>query len=169
MSQRTWMNADFMCPVFQAHRLTVVGEQSSVDCIALLLLACAPLAVIRRVSCIVVKSFNRVCWTWLWSHISQEMKKRLSPSLADRNLPASVSMVARCVGVIASCLHHFPGIVLGCFRTGMSASFRSIAKVNRIISTHLKLLQSFMVDRSASRFAPPGCSHYCDTYEMVVQ
>lgn len=157
------------CPVFQTHGFIIKCKQSSLSSIVLLLFSSAPLAIIWFVVAVVVNPVKRVFATWLWPHVRQEVKKRLSPFCAYSYASSAVPMVSTGVRIVAACFHHFPRIVFnGCLACGMSSSFRFRDRGNRILFSHLKLLQSFMVDRTARRRQSPGCSHYA-THGMLVQ
>lgn len=140
------------CPVFQTHSFTVEREQASLNSVVLLLLSCAPFAVVWLIVAIAVYSVQRVLNTWPWPHVFQKIKKRLSPPFADSDSSSTVPMITSGIGVAASRLHHFPGMVFGGLLacTSMSACFCFCVRGNRIARSHLKLLVSYWVVRAES-------------------
>lgn len=156
-------------PLFHARRFAFVGEQFVVAFVLLLLLASAPLAVIRSISSIVVNSVNRMLRAWLRSHVFQEVEERLLPPFANSNSSSTISVIASGIWIAASRLHHLPRLVLGRLLASMPSCFRLFDKGIKIASSHLKLLHSFMVVRAESVHHDCLGSFHCAMLHKVVQ
>lgn len=156
-------------PVFQAHSLTVEGEETGLSSVICLLLSRTPLAVGWLVIAVAIYPIQRVGWTGFRSHVFQESYKRLTPSFANSYAPTSVSMIPTGAGAVTSRFHHLPRVIFKAFACAVSASFRSHARWNRIARSHLKLLQSFMVVRAESVHHDRLGSFYCSMLHKAVQ
>lgn len=156
-------------PVFQTHGFIVEGEQSSLNCIALLLLACCPSAIARFVVAIFVRVSIERCVGWSWTHICKEIEKGIPPSFTDGYSSSAISMISSRIRTIAARLHHFPRVVLRAFTCGVPASFRLLTRCNRIACSHPKLLYSFMVVRAEAVVVNCFGSFHCASQHKAVQ
>ncbi len=56
-----------------------------------LIMRCSPSAIVWRIIAVIVFAFNRVTRGWAWSHVSEEVFKRIQPALAYANTSATVT------------------------------------------------------------------------------
>lgn len=157
------------CPFRNAMRLTVVCKQFDAASVLSLFQWSCPSTVLWRISNGTVNTVNRMLRAWSPSHVCKEVRKGCEPASADSDAPCAIQIVIFAVCVVASLLHSLPALIF--WRSSVANAFpvfRISAQRLRIYRTHLKLLQSFKVVRSASRFAPSGCSHYCTSHERQV-
>jgi hypothetical protein len=73
-----------------------------------LLAARCPAAVPRFVVAIIVDTVQRMNFGWALSHIDQEIRKRVPPTLADNNSASAITMVHRLAGIPAPAIHIEP-------------------------------------------------------------
>lgn len=85
----------------------VVGSE-----IGRLFYPCSPIAILGRVSKVVVPSFNRVLMAWSSPHVGKEILKRVQPTVTDFNSSTPVVMVVSIFLSVASSFHLTPRIIL---------------------------------------------------------
>lgn len=95
-------------PLNRCQGLTVECNPRRVSSITHLLLTSRPAAICRAVWTVVVYAIYGVFTRWTRSHISKEVRERLSPSLAHQNAATAVVVISAVHRVIASPFHIFP-------------------------------------------------------------
>ena len=121
-SNLTFMSSPVPCSACLTSRLIAFAFQLYRPFVVVLLTACSPSAILRRIRAIVVDPINRVFWRGLWSHVSKKVTKRLSPSVTHSNAPTTVVAIPFLIGVSASLYHGVPRSIQLCFATSASVS-----------------------------------------------
>src|SRR5262252_88881 len=70
--------------------------------------AIRPAAILRCVRAIVIDAVNRVALRWPWPHVSQEIRKRLAPTVTDCDAATAISVEAIMVRIGATLDHVHP-------------------------------------------------------------
>ena len=163
------VDANPTSPRANAHGFTVERDSLGTTSVLSLFHYSCPPTVLRFVVAVIVNSVNRIVETWLLSHVSQKVCKRLQPSLANCDASSTIAVIVRGARIVATSLHFLPSVVFWTVFSRESACCHPFIRKNRIIKCHLKLLHSFVVVRAARRPQSLGCSHYYARHGRVVQ
>lgn len=107
------IHANTLRPFAYRQRQSVVRENPIATHIARLLRFSGPATIVRRVIAVVVRvSIQCVSPTRSEPHISQEVLEGMSPSLAHKNSPTSISRKIPVSCVVAPLVHHLPNTKL---------------------------------------------------------
>lgn len=101
--------------------LAAPSNVSIVTRVVTLFLSSGPVAIVRRVSDIVVSTFKLVTGARAWSHIGKECLKAFAPTWTYGNTPAAVVMVAGVICVFAASNHAESNTVFRGTRFSMSS------------------------------------------------
>lgn len=169
-TQRSVIYAELTRPSPKAHSFAIASELPGLAGMQPLLLIRCPFTVGFFIVPVVVNSVDGCFRKRLCPHIFQEVHERVSPPLADNNASPTVAVIVLGIWVVAASFHRAPRYVLRrCLSLFARAVFEAIARLDRIASSHLNLLNRFIVVRAAWRPQSSGCSHYCATYGKAVQ
>lgn len=122
-------DSGFLRPIGDALSATVVRQHSVGACVAALLMAQRPRAVVFRVGAVVVQALKRVFLGWSWSHIAEEGGKAGDPLIAHGNASTAIVSILGEVWVAASGFHGRPDSVFrsACATVGAHSSARGLA------------------------------------------
>jgi len=94
-------------PICEAKRLAVIGNQSIVASITLLLGSRRPSTVFWRIATIIINAFNRVPRRWFTAHVGEKVFVA-RPALADGDAAFTIVSVLLVLGIIATLFHCDP-------------------------------------------------------------
>ena len=119
-----WREAVRSCRLGESPRDTANGEIAILPSIRHLLLWCFPSTIVWRVRAVVIDATKRVAQRWAQSHVRQEVRKTVDPSVADCDSSTTVVTEVMAAGVVAPRLHSHPRVVLGHLSPTTSESVR---------------------------------------------
>ena len=102
---KTEMLFPFADGLFHAVKL----DKFIVSSVIILLFRCSPVAVVRRVSSVIVFALNRIAW-WTFAHITKKRSKCI-PLFTNGNAALAIPFVCWCTRIIAPLTHINPYIV----------------------------------------------------------
>jgi len=102
-------------PLGQAHRFSIVFNDSCVSAVARLLFASSPATIFRGVWAIVVNTFKRHT-RWTLSHVCKKCNAIITPSITDNDSPGSVARIVPAHRIVAALAHDVPQIITGMVR-----------------------------------------------------
>ena len=105
-----FFKAKNISPVLPRQGYALVGDEDIISAIVLLLLACSPVAIIRRISFVVVSALKGVSIRTL-AHIRDEVFEFI-PARADGDASASITRVFSRLWIAASVSHVGPSSIL---------------------------------------------------------
>lgn len=103
LMQHQPLQASLSCGLTECDALRVPSDQTVVALVAALFLATRPPAVVGGIWAVIVDTFDSVAG-WAWSHIGQESRVVVSPTVADGNTSASVVDVTLAGSVVTTLL-----------------------------------------------------------------
>jgi len=130
--QGRYSNASRICPVSQAHDLSVVRNQMRPASIASLLAACAPFHVAWFIISAIVNAIKAVSPGRSRPNVRKKRFKCF-PLVAHINPPASISRVKWVVGIAAPAKHVVPSVVFG--SVGLAVCFLVVSQTSSACST----------------------------------
>lgn len=101
-------NSYFSRPHTYAHCFSKGTYWSIPACIVKLLCVCSPFTILRKISKIIIDSFNRMVFRWARSDISIKARKTIFPLLANVDSSSSISRIRL---VCTSCFHLLPSFI----------------------------------------------------------
>jgi hypothetical protein len=119
-------------PLGQGERDTFVLDKAVVPFVPVLLRWHSPITVIRRVSEVIVSSFDRVLGRWAITHVSVEGFKDV-PCATDCYTSTTVSWKVFSFWVKASVLHPIPDAIFRCVLHSMRSKVKSVFLPGRIL------------------------------------
>lgn len=111
LGNRLSSNAGFLAPLFNGQPLSHKLNAAIAALIAVLFYACGPSTVTRLVTFGSVNAIDGVIFGWTLSHVSQECREVVLPSVTDCDSCAAVSLEVRGVWIPASVLHIYPNSI----------------------------------------------------------
>jgi len=105
-------DAKFFRPVRKAQRFSVICYKNVVSFVSGLFWFGCPFTIFRRISFVIVNSFNRIFRRWSNPHVVEKIYKRVSPSATNGNPSSTIRFPMWCFGIITSCFHVCPSSIL---------------------------------------------------------
>jgi hypothetical protein len=96
-----------------------------------------PATVARFVVAIIVNAINR-CTNWSVSHVSKEVRERLSPAIAYRNAPSSVATVGPVIWIMTALDHLVPYAVKRILPHGSPSGISMFLRCSSIFASSTK-------------------------------
>ncbi len=104
------LDSNFGCPSGKALSFSAKGDDMILACVASLLAASSPVAVVFEIPKTAIASFDAMLFSWWFAHVCVEVLKG-QPTIAYRNAFGSVAIVSNMVRVAASLNHSRPASV----------------------------------------------------------
>jgi hypothetical protein len=128
-----------VCPLLQVHGNAVMSKHSITTSVIRLLFGSRPTAVARFVVAVVVDPVNLVLGRWLASHIFQEVRERVEPSLTDCNAALPVAVITAVGFAKTSSAHGYPRAILWRGKSSQAfAMFPTCGSSSRMVVRHAR-------------------------------
>lgn len=172
-SESAMRNTESTRPFSQSVSFSVVSQESCFSGILSLLQVSCPfairwpafcntfLALSARIISVIVDAFNAVFCGRLFTHIGQELRKRVTPVFAYANPATTMPVIPSVILVVAPSLHFFPGTVFsrlvpatGACAVTTAGNCTLLAEVGTSNNSHSATLASAVpVSQSTSHFS----------------
>lgn len=110
IAQSGLVDPDLFAPLRNREPLSIKFNETVGSHVICLLFGCSPLAVLWKISQVVVDTVYAIFWAWPWTHIVNKILETILPTLAYDDASTAIKMIPISGGILAAINHCRPAM-----------------------------------------------------------